>query len=73
MDLVKQIAAIKAVIKPNIEFIAVKEYPNGEVHARKYLKKNKADVLQFGWSEYKEPEAPKAATKKTTTRTKTDK
>lgn len=67
MELGKQIEEIKKAFNQQTQFIAIKEFPNGEVHARAYLKKNKSDVLQFGWSEYKEPAAPKATPKRKTT------
>jgi len=66
MTLDEQIKDIKAELKPN-QFIAYKERGDGQVVACAFWNKQKADVKQFGWSEYKEPEAPKAA-KKTTTR-----
>ena len=67
-SLEQQVKDIKKIYKPAKHFIAFREFPNGRIAANMFLKKNKNDVLQFGWQEYKEPEKPEAV-RKTTSRT----
>lgn len=62
MTLNEQVEAIKKAGLKTSQFIAYKETEQG-VKACPFFNKQKGDVLQFGWTEYKEPEAPKAVKK----------
>lgn len=72
MTLEEQVKDIKKILRPT-QYIAFKEFPGGRVHARPYWKKQKSDVEQYGWKEYKEPKAPKAVSKKPETPVRTRK